>query len=272
MGISGEEVGMITGEYLRMLRISDWIKFYTAAPLAGALLAGAVPSQIVLVFIIYFALIGYAFTVNNYFDVEIDRLHTGKVESNKNPLASGSVGRRGVALMMLFQVVLALLSLRMSYLGFCLVLLNLLLFTAYSGGVRLKEWFFIDIITHGLMFGAVPFLAGFVLSRGNIPPEVLLISSIPFILGAEALIAHQVVEYEEDVLSTRTTVTLIGQRNGLLLLGSAATLSIVLLMFMAGTKLLPIWVVTAMGWYLLVYPAYSCRSLIHDFRRTASAQ
>ena len=81
-------------EYLRMLRIGDWIKFYIAAPLAGALLAGALPAQIILVFIIYFALIGYAFTVNNYFDVEIDRQHVGKMESNKNPLASGSVGRK----------------------------------------------------------------------------------------------------------------------------------------------------------------------------------
>jgi 4-hydroxybenzoate polyprenyltransferase len=259
-------------EYLRMLRISDWIKFYIAAPLAGALLAGASPAQIILIFIIYFALIGYAFTVNNYFDVEIDRQHAGKMESNKNPLASGSVSRRGVLLMMLFQIGIAMIALEMSYLGFCLVLMNLLLFTAYSGVIRLKERFFLDIITHGLMFGAVPFLAGFALFRGSIPPEILLASSLPFILGAEALIAHQVVEYEEDVLSTRTTVTFIGRRSGLLLLGSVAAVSIVLLMFMAGTKPLPFWAVTALGCYLLVYPAYSCRSLIRDFRHTASSQ
>jgi 4-hydroxybenzoate polyprenyltransferase len=150
--------------------------------------------------------------------------------------------------------------------------MNLLLFTAYSGGIRLKEKLFLDITTHGLMFGAVPFLAGFALSRGSIPPEILLASSLSFILGAEALIAHQVVEYEEDVLSTSTTVTFIGRRNGLLLLGSFAAVSIVLLIFMANTNLLPIWAVTALGWYLLVYPAYSCRSLIRDFRHTASAQ
>lgn len=263
---------MMIKEYLRMLRIGDWIRFYLAAPLAGALLAGALPAQIILVFIIYFALIGYAFTVNNYFDVEIDKLHNGKMESNKNPLASGSVGRRGVLLMMLLQIGIALISIEMSYLGFCLVLLNLLLFTGYSGGIRLKERFFLDIMTHGLMFGAVPFLTGFALSRGSIPPEILLISSIPFILGAEALIAHQVIEYEEDVLSTRTTVTIIGRKNGLLLLGSAAALSIVLLMFVAGTKPLPLWAVTALGWYLLIYPAYSCRSLIRDIRHTASPQ
>ena len=259
-------------EYLRMLRIRDWIKFYLAVPLAGALLAGAVPAQIILVFIIYFALIGYAFTVNNYFDVEIDRQHTGKMETNKNPLASGSISRRGVLLMMLFQIGIALVSLEMSYLGFCLILLNLLLFTAYSGGIRLKERFILDIITHGLMFGAVPFLTGFALLKGNIPPEILLASSLPFILGAEALIAHQVVEYEEDVLSTSTTVTFIGRRNGLLLLGLAAAVSIVLLIFIAGTKPLPVWAVSALGWYLLVYPAYSCRSLIRDFRHIASPQ
>jgi 4-hydroxybenzoate polyprenyltransferase len=273
MGILGKKkIDMRINEYLKMLRIGDWIKFYLAAPLAGALLAGAVPAQVILVFIIFFALIGYAFTVNNYFDVEIDRQHTGKMESNKNPLASGSVGRRGVLLMMLFQIGIALVSFGMSYLGFCLVLLNLLLFTAYSGGIRLKERFVLDIITHGLMFGAVPFLTGFALLKGSIPPGILLASSLPFILGAEALIAHQVIEYEEDVLSTRTTVTFIGRRNGLLLLGSAAAVSIVLLMFMAGTKSLPFWAVSVLGWYLLVYPAYSCRSLIRDFRHTTSPQ
>lgn len=259
-------------DYLRMLRIGDWIKFYMAVPLAGALLAGAVSAQIILVIIIYFDIIGYAFTVNNYFDVEIDRLHNGKMKSKKNPLASGLISRRGVLLMMLFQIGIALISVEMSFIGLSLVLLNLLLFTAYSGGVRLKEKFALDIITHGLMFGAVPFLAGFALCKGSISPEILLTSSLPFILAAEALIAHQLVEYEEDVLSTRTTITMIGKKNGLLLLGAAAAVSTVFLIFMTSTKPLPIWALTALGWYLIAYPAYSCRSLIRDFRHTASPQ
>jgi 4-hydroxybenzoate polyprenyltransferase len=194
------------------------------------------------------------------------------LESNKNPLASGSVDRRGIQLIMFAQVGIAMISLNMSFFGFCLVLLNILLFTAYSGGIRLKERVVLDIFTHGLMFGAVPFLAGFILCNGNIYPETLLMTLLLFILGGEALMAHQVIEYEEDLKSTRTTVIVIGQRNGLLILGFLAVISEVLLFFVASTKLLPFWVLAALSWYLIAYPAYSCRSIFHDFRHIASPE
>jgi 4-hydroxybenzoate polyprenyltransferase len=259
-------------DYLRMLRIGDWIKFYMAVPLAGALLAGATAAQLILVFILFFFLISYAFTVNNYFDVEIDRLHTGKVQSNKNPLASGSISLYGVKIIMLIQISIALLSIKMSLLGFGLVVLDILLFTDYSGGIRLKERVVLDIITHGLMFGAVPFLAGFALCTGSISSNILSLAFPLFILGGEALMAHQIVEYEEDIKSTRTTVTMIGKRNGILLLGILALISLGALFFANNVQHLPFWAMVGFGWYLLAYPAYSCRSIFHDIRHSASPE
>jgi 4-hydroxybenzoate polyprenyltransferase len=259
-------------DYLRMLRIGDWIKFYMAVPLAGALIAGATTAQLILVFIIFFFLISYAFTVNNYFDVEIDRLHIGKVQSQKNPLASGSISLYGVKIIMLIQISIALISIKMSLLGFGLVVLNIVLFTFYSGGIRLKERVILDVITHGLMFGAVPFLAGFALCTGSLSQNILSLALPLFILGAEALMAHQIVEYEEDIKSTKTTVTMIGQRNGLLLLGILAPISVGALLFANNVWHLPFWAMVGFGWYLLVYPAYSCRSLFHDIRHSASPE
>jgi 4-hydroxybenzoate polyprenyltransferase len=216
-----------------------------AVPLAGALLAGATIVQLILVFIIFFFLISYAFTVNNYFDVEIDRFHIGKVHSKKNPLASGSISLYGVKIIMLIQISIALFSI---------------------------ERVILDLITHGLMFGAVPFLAGFALCTGSISSNTLFSASPLFILGGEALIAHQIVEYEEDIKSTRTTVTIIGQRNGLLLLGILALLSVGALFFANNTQHLPFWAVVGFGWYLVAYPAYSCRSIFHDIRHSASPE
>ena len=259
--------------YLRMLRIRDWIKFYMAMPLGGALLAGANAFQLILVFIIFFFLISYAFTVNNYFDAEIDRLHNGKARSNKNPLACGLINANGVLLVMLIQIGVSLISIRMTRLGFGLVVLNIILFTVYSGVIRLKERPVLDAINHGLMFGAVPFLAGFALCAGSISPNILSLAAPLFILGAEALIAHQIVDYEEDIKSTKTTITMIGQRNGLLLLGLLAIISVGALFFansMPQQLPLPTWAVVGFGWYLLVYPAYSCRSVFHDIRHSAS--
>jgi 4-hydroxybenzoate polyprenyltransferase len=200
-------IGTNVYDYLRMLRIGDWIKFYIAVPLAGALLAGAIS--------------------------------------------------------------IAIISIRMSLVGFGLVLLNILLFIAYSGGIRLKERAILDILTHGLMFGAVPFLAGFALCQGSISSEILGFAMLLFILGGEALIAHQIMEYEEDVKSTRTTVTMIGQGNGLLILGISTLVSISVLFFATSTKQMPFWAMTIIGLYLLAYPIYSCRSLFRDIRRIA---
>jgi 4-hydroxybenzoate polyprenyltransferase len=264
-------------DYLRMLRIGDWVRFYPIIPLVGALLAGATVGQLLLIFLIYFALIGYAFVVNNYCDVEIDRLHRKKAESNKNPLASGTVGRKGVQITMMLLVGVAIigaaiLSLGSGILGFSLVLLNLLLVTAYSGGPRLKDAPVLDIVTHGLMFGALPFLAGFTLARGNMTSEVLLLASLPFLLGCEALIAHQVVEYEMDIDSTKTTITGLGQRTGLLLLGVLTVASIVILLFIAPAVQLSPLALAAAGSYLLAYPVYSCRGIFNDIRHCASAQ
>lgn len=259
-------------DYLQMLRIGDWIRFYPIIPLVGALLAGAEIKQLLLIWLIYFALIGYAFVVNNYYDVEIDRLHRKKAESNKNPLASGAISSRGVQITMLVLVGVTSLSLGFGILGFALVLLNLLLVTAYSGGPRLKDVPVLDIVTHGLMFGAVPFLAGFALVQGEVTYEAILLTALPFLLGCQALIAHQVVEYEMDIDSTKTTITRLGQGKGLLLLGVLAVASIVILLYVTDAASLPSWAQVAAGWYLLAYPAYSCRGIFSDIRHRASAE
>lgn len=258
-----------------MMRIGDWIKFYPIIPLIGAMLAGASAVQLLLIWLIYFSLIGYAFVVNNYFDVDIDRLHRGKAESNKNPLAHGAISLRGVKVTMMLLVGVTFLSLSFNPLGFSLVLLNLLLVTAYSGGPRLKDVPVLDIITHGLMFGAVPFLAGFALVQDAVSYDALLLTTLPFLLGCEALVAHQVMEYEMDVEAAKTTITRFGKGKGLLLLGIFEVVSVAILLYVAAhvhAAQLPSWAMAAAGWYLLAYPVYSCRGILSDIRHRASAE
>lgn len=248
-----------------MLRIKDWIKFYTLIPLAGALLAEGAPIQIAVILFIYLNLISYAFVVNNYFDVEIDRLHSKKMEINKNPLASGKVNKKGVLALMSLQLVFALIcSLLLDVTGFYLVLLNILLFTAYSASrIRLKERLGWDIITHGLMFGMLPFLAGFYLCQGNLV-DIILISLIFFAIGCEALIAHQLTEYSEDIKATTTTVTIIGQPKGLSLLGIFTASSLLVLYQVVIQHQIPLWMATVLACCLMAYPAYSCRGMFFD--------
>ena len=248
--------------YLRMIRVKDWIRFYPFAPIAGALLAKAGAIDLALVLAAYIPLIGYSFVANNLFDVKIDRLHRGKQESGKNPLASGEVTRRGVLILMVLLLSIALMvSYLMNPFGAALVAANALLLTAYSGGARLKEWIVLDIITHGLMFGALPLLAGFLLSGGSPLKGAFFASAIAFVLGCEALVAHQISDYDEDLGRTRTTVTWAGLKRGLMLLFSLALLSLPLLYMAAGLYGLPYLFVLLLGLYLLAYPLYSCRGI-----------
>ncbi len=261
-------------DYLRMLRIKDWIKFYPLFPLVGTYLAGGGRVQTLLVLIAYICLISYAFVVNNYFDAEIDRQHRRKVESGTNPLAAGKVDERGVMLLMFALVSIPLiLSIRLDLMGALFVVINLLIFTAYSAScIRLKERYLVDAVSHGLMFGALPFLSGFLLCGGDPSRGIILISLLFFIVGCEALIAHQIVDYAEDLGSTTTTVTRIGEKSGLLMLGGLAVLSLVFVFATARFYQLSLVVAAASALYLMVYPTYSVRGMLNDISHRSRAE
>ena len=86
-------------EYLKMVRIKDWVKFYPFFPLIGALLADTDLVTLILIAITFFCVIGYGFVINNYFDTEIDKKHAEKIRVNKNPLAAGTVTKMGTLIL-----------------------------------------------------------------------------------------------------------------------------------------------------------------------------
>ena len=100
-------------------------------------------------------------------------------------MAAGRVEERRVILMMLLLISIPLLlSLRLSTAGAVFVLINLVVMTAYSTSrIRLKERYLWDAASHGLMFGALPFLAGFLLCGGEVSRGIILISTPFSIVG-----------------------------------------------------------------------------------------
>ena len=64
--------------YRKMIRTGDWIKFYPLFPLAGACLASGISSDLVIVFGLFFFITAYGFVINNLYDAEIDKKHSGK--------------------------------------------------------------------------------------------------------------------------------------------------------------------------------------------------
>ena len=198
--------------YFKMLRTKDWMKIFFWIPLIGAFLANASLKNFILIAIIYFCAIGYSFVINNYFDIEIDKKHKRKIQSNINPLAKEFITKRGtLTLLGILLLVPIFLSLQINFIGFILVLLNILFFTFYSAKyIRLKEKPFIDIMTHGLAGGFFPFLAGITLAGGNINLLSILIGIFFSFVMANELLIHQITDYEDDLKNTNTTVIKIG--------------------------------------------------------------
>ncbi|WP_214020228.1 UbiA family prenyltransferase [Methanoculleus sp.] len=250
--------------YLKMMRIPDWIKFYTLFPVAGAFLYCGISTDLIMVSAIFFCVIAYGFVINNYFDIEIDRKHTRKAGFDTNPLASNRITKRGTLLLSAVLVMVpALVSATMNSFGFFLTLLCILALTLYSAKpVRLKDRYFIDIIIHGVMFGGFPFLAGFTLAGGTdflslqLPVAIALLCSI---VCCEALILHQIHDYEEDLIGSYTTVVRIGQRRGWLLLALAVLVSLIVLEFTASYFRIGWYLYLAIIALLILYPLYSSK-------------
>ncbi len=252
--------------YLKMMRVKEWIKFFTLIPLIGAILTHATPSVLILVAVIFFCVIGYGFVINNYFDIEIDKRNRKKVMKGKNPLSTGEVTKKGtLVLMSLLLVIPIVLSCFLTLTGLLFTLLSILFLTLYSVRyIRIKERFIVDIITHGTMFGLFPFLAGFTLAGGNLNMVVLLIASLFMIIGCESLLTHQINDYREDFGNSSTTVVRVGLKRGWALLVLFVLLSIANLELTAHCSDMGMVLHGGAFAYLTAYPLYTCRSEIQD--------
>ena len=260
--------GNLNLEYLKMLRVREWIKFFALIPLIGAILAPATPFALISVGVIFFCVIAFGFVVNNYFDVEIDLRNTKKVRRGNNPLSSGRVTKRGTFALMCVLLAIAItlacfLSPGISGVLFTLLCISLL--TLYSvSHIRLKERFIVDILTHGLMFGLFPVLAGFTLAGGdlnsNLNTHILLIAALFMIIGCESLLTHQINDYEEDLGYSSTTVVKVGLKKGWVLLASVVLLSIAILELIVHYFDIGLVLHSAAVAYLIAYPFYTCRN------------
>jgi 4-hydroxybenzoate polyprenyltransferase len=269
-------------EYIEMLRIKDWVKFYPIIPIIGAVLAYADLITLILIGIVFFCVIGYGFVINNYFDVEIDKKHTKKMEANKNPLAAGTVARSSILILcgVLLAIAVVISSL-LNPVGLLFTLMSILFLTLYSAKyIRFKERFFVDIISHGMMSGLFPFLAGFTLAGGNLmlfSSTGLVVPLLFMVIGCEALITHQINDYREDLGNSDTTVVRIGLKNGWILLIlfvvlSLINLEIIFYYFDIGAAISPelitdlfnvgIVIYICAFTYLVAYPIYMCRGEI----------
>jgi len=206
-------------DYLRLLRTDDWLLGFFWIPILGAVLVSFSFERIVFISLISFCLFAYAYAINNYFDVEIDKKHSRKIESNRNPLAKENIDKKKVlAIISILFIFPLILSFYLNFTGFVLVFFSILFSTLYSArGIRLKERTGLDLLTHGFMFGLTPFLAGVALGGGDISFYSLYIALLFLVINCNVLLVHQMIDYKEDIGNTKSTAIDIGLKNSFFL-------------------------------------------------------
>jgi len=164
----------------------------------------------VLVLISLILYVGYAFAINNCFDVDTDLINPRK--RSKNPVASGELSfGAGV----LSSIAIASLGIFFAaYLGHKELLIHVLMImlaTLYSVPPRLKARPILDVLSHGIFFGAMPFFYGAYFDGVLTKYEIAIGFALLFYSFSMELRNH-LEDYESDLKANlRTTPIVIGK-------------------------------------------------------------
>jgi len=155
--------------------------------------------------------LAFAFSINNSFDRDCDAEHDEK--SGKNPIVRGLISFEES---LIFSSVIAIVGLALTYLwfnplNFMLYLALMMLGGAYSTPpLRLKSTPILDLISHGLFFGALLYLYG-ASASGGLNLQTTIISSSLFLYSVILELRNHLEDYHADLNSgLRTTVCWLG--------------------------------------------------------------
>jgi 4-hydroxybenzoate polyprenyltransferase len=216
----------------RNARISHWRAYFSIASLGLILntpsLASLTPSTLLYFTFTISLYLGFAFSINNCYDMEADRNNRGK--HGDNPIVNGDLTmREGVAASLLISV----LGLAMAYLiydnvTFLFYLTLIAISHAYSSPpLRLKSRPILDIVSHGLFFGVLLFIYG---ARTNGAPQsqgylfLALLFTSSMILEMRNHIED--IDYDLDA-GVNTTATWLGESRSRRLIQVLVSLNIV---------------------------------------------
>ncbi|BAD85513.1 4-hydroxybenzoate octaprenyltransferase [Thermococcus kodakarensis KOD1] len=184
--------------------------------------------EALLAFIAGVFFVWYAFSINNCFDVDTDSLNPDKVK--RNPIASGELSFwEGVAISVVLALLGTAIASRTNTLMFIFYLLMTLLATIYSAPPRLKARPVVDVLSHGLFFGGLPFLYGASMDGRISGIEALIALSVTLYSFALELRNH-LGDYESDLKAgLKTTPIALGKKASETLVVVFSWASIVLL-------------------------------------------
>ncbi|MCD6372304.1 MAG: UbiA prenyltransferase family protein [Thermococcus sp.] len=172
----------------------------------------------------------YAFSINNCFDVDTDSRNPAKVR--KNPIASGELSpRTGLLISALLALAGLGLAFKTNTKAFAVYAVMILLATLYSAPPRLKARPLVDVLSHGLFFGGMPFLYG-ALIDGNLSDVEVLMATGTTLYSFALELRNHLEDYESDLKAgLRTTPVVIGKARSELLVEIFSVLAIATVLY-----------------------------------------
>jgi len=198
--------------YVRLLRIRNWLGYFLLSVL-GFIVAEGFSYPILDICVLYLLVIlflGFSFTINDCFDVEEDKLDSSK----RNPVATGELPfKKGF----FFSISLAIAGISLSlFFGLKLFLFYLTLTIIslfYSAPpIRFKSRFLLDLISHGLFFGAFLFILPVISFNIELTQIHYLIAFSIFYFSVILELRNHLEDYESDKgANLKTTVCVLGK-------------------------------------------------------------
>lgn len=214
---------------LELIRIKSW-KAYLGVSLFGYVLsADSFDLRALIFFATMFCYLAFAFAINNCYDVDTDIF-----SARKNPVASGSVRReRALFISYIFAISGLFISSFLSLSSMMIYVFMLLLAYLYSAPPRLKGLPPVDMLSHGLFFGALIFLFGVSISAELQKVHIAIAFSV-FLYSCLFELKNHIEDFEGDrSAGVKTSAVLLGDRRyGVFSMLSAAHLAFLMFILM----------------------------------------
>lgn len=197
-------------DYLCLLRIRNWLGYFLIATLGFLFSKGFIytPSEIFIFYLLIFLYLGFSFSINDCFDIEEDKFNKLK----RNLIVEGKLKFKNALIFSFSLIILGIiLSLTLGFKAFLFyILISFISFSYSSPPLRLKSRFLMDLISHGLFFGAFLFLFPFFIFDQLILFYYLIALSL-FCFSIIQELRNHIEDYESDKKAgLKTTVCVLG--------------------------------------------------------------
>ncbi|RLJ00508.1 MAG: 4-hydroxybenzoate polyprenyltransferase [Candidatus Aenigmatarchaeota archaeon] len=243
--------------YFSLMRIKNW-RAYLLISILGFLLSFGYTNDIIKITAFFIAVslyLGFSFSINECFDTSEDRL-----KGTKNPIALGKIKfEHGLC----FSGILAILGLSLAAVfgmnAFLFYLTMILLSLAYSSKpLRLKSRFILDLLSHGLFFGAFLFIFPFIVFSKAINIIHYLIMLVIFYFSIILELRNHISDFDYDRRA--------GLKTSACVLGKDKSIKVLRFLFMLyPLSLLPIFLLTNL-YYLFFVLASTLYLLLFLFK------